>query len=261
MKKIFFSLVVCLCFSLGVEAKILDLNEFVLGNGLKVMVASNMKAPVVMHKLYYKVGAVNDPIFKGGIAHLLEHMMFRGTTAVKDKEFNRLTEIYGADNNAYTTFLHTGYYEFSDIAKLELMMALEADRMENLVIKEDLFVKERDVVLEERMQRFETEPTTKFFEQINKLFWEKHPFARPVSGEVEEIVSLEREDAVKFYDKYYNPSNAFLVMVGDINVDEAKFLAEKYYGKIKNKEIKSKLRTNKQLVLVDITRVLNIYQS
>ena len=233
-----FSLFFVLCFSLSVKAKMLDLNDFVLGNGLKVVVVQNKKAPVIMHELYYKVGSIDDPMFKGGLAHLLEHLMFRGTKNVKDKEFNYLTEINGADNNAYTTYSHTGYYEFSDISKLELMMALEADRMENLEINDEAFYKERDIVLEERMQRFETNPSTKFYETLNKVFWDKHVLARPVSGEIEEIKGLEKKDVLDFYNKYYKPSNAILVMVGDISVDEAKVLANKYYGKIKNNDEK-----------------------
>lgn len=235
-----FSLFFILCFSLSVKAKMLNLNGFVLDNGLKVVVAQNKKAPVIMHKLYYKVGSVDDPIYKGGVAHLLEHLMFRGTKNVKDREFNYLTEINGADSNAYTTYSHTGYYEFSDISKLELMMALEADRMENLEINDEAFYKERDVVLEERMQRYETNPSIKFYETLNRVFWEKHPYGRSVGGEIEEIKGLEKKDVLDFYNKYYKLSNAILVMVGDISVDEAKILANKYYGKIKGENIKDK---------------------
>ena len=216
-------------------AKIVEFDSFKLDNGLEVVVVSNHKAPVGLVKLYYKAGSVNDPMFKGGIAHLLEHLMFRGTKRVKDKEFNLITEVNGAENNAYTTFLHTGYYEFSDISKLELMLALEADRMENLEINDEVFLKEREVVLEERMQRFETNVATKFYEKSEKIFWDKHPYSRPVSGEIEEIKNLKKEDAIEFYEKYYSPANCVLVLAGDIKLNEAKALANKYFGKIKNK--------------------------
>ena len=135
--------------------------------------------------------------------------------------------------------MHTGYYEFSDISKLELMLYLEADRMENLEIDEDKFVKERDIVLEERMQRFETNPATKFYEQLNKVFWQKHPYSRPVSGEIEEIKSLSMKDAIEFYERYYRPDNAILVLSGDIEFQQAKGVVKKYFGDIKNKKVKN----------------------
>ena len=219
-----------------VEAKIVEFDSFKLNNGLEVVVVSNNRAPVGYLKLYYKVGAINDPYFKGGIAHLVEHLMFRGTKNVKDKEFNRITEENGASDNAFTTYLNTGYYEFADISKLELMMALEADRMVNLDISDEAFIKERDIVLQERLQRFETNPVVKFYEKMGKIFWDKHLFARPVSGEVLEIKNLQKEDAENFYRKYYKPSNALLILAGDIKKDEAKELVLKYFGKIKSVE-------------------------
>lgn len=120
MKRIFFFLFLLL--PVSASAKLMDLTTFTLGNGMEVAVVENHKAPVVLQMLYYKTGSVNDPKGKGGIAHLLEHLMFRGTKKVPDQMFNRITDIYGAENNAYTTYDETGYCEFSDISKLELMM-------------------------------------------------------------------------------------------------------------------------------------------
>lgn len=233
MKKIIFLLVLLVPFS--ASAKLMDLNVFKLNNGLEVAVIENHKAPVVLQMLYYKTGSLNDPKGKGGIAHLLEHLMFRGTNNVPDKMFNRLTDEYGAVSNAYTTYDETGYHEFSDISKLELMMALEADRMQNLEILDEAFLKERQVVLEERLQRFETKPTPLFYENLNKLLWQDHPMANPVSGSVAEIKSLSKADAEEFYKRWYRPDNALLVLAGDIKVEEAKVLAEKYYGGIRAK--------------------------
>ena len=196
-------------------AELLHLDYFELDNGLQVAVAQNHKAPVVLQMLYYKTGSVNEPHGKGGIAHLLEHLMFRGTKSVPDTVFNRLMDEYGADNNAYTTYDETGYYEFSDISKLELMMALEADRMVDLDISEKAFLKERDIVLEERMQRFESNPVPLFYETMNKLMWQEHPMANPVSGSVAEIQALTLDDARAFYQKWYRPDNALLVLAGD----------------------------------------------
>jgi len=227
--------VLCLLLPIKAEAKLLEMSYFKLSNGLEVAVIENHKAPVVLQMLYYKTGSVNDPLGKGGLAHLLEHMMFRGTKNVADQMFNRLTDENGAENNAYTTYNETGYYEFSDISKLELMMALEADRMVNLNLSEEAFLKERDIVLQERLQRFETKPTPLFYEMLSEMLWQEHPLSHPVSGKVDEIKGLTKEDAQAFYQKWYRPDNALLVLSGDIGVDEAKVLAEKYYGSIKPK--------------------------
>ena len=230
MKKIVFLL--SLFLSLSAEAKLLNVTYFKLNNGLEVAVVENHKAPVVLHRLYYKTGSVNDPQGKGGIAHLLEHLMFRGTKKVPDQDFNRLTDVHGATNNAYTNYHETAYYEFSDISKLELMMALEADRMKNLKISDEAFDKERKIVLQERYQRYETQPTPLFYEMLRKMLWQEHPYARPVSGSVAEIKSLKKEDAIEFYKKWYRPDNALLVLSGDLTATEAKVLAHKYYGAI-----------------------------
>ena len=217
---------------LKVEAKLLELSYFELDNGLKVAVIENHKAPVVLQMLYYNTGSINDPNGKGGIAHLLEHLMFRGTKQVPDGAFNRLTDEYGAENNAYTTYDETGYYEFSDISKLELMMALESDRMKNLNLTEQAFLKERGIVLEERMQRFETNPVPLFYETMSRILWQEHPLAKPVSGSVAEIKGLQLQDAKNFYQQWYRPDNALLVLSGDITPKEAKKVARKYYGGI-----------------------------
>jgi len=231
MRKIIFLIAVLLPFT--ASAKLMDLTTFKLDNGMEVAVVENHKAPVVLQMLYYKTGSVNDPKGKGGIAHLLEHLMFRGTKKVPDQVFNRITDVYGAENNAYTTYDVTGYYEFSDISKLELMMALEADRMTNLTISDEAFIKERDVVLEERFQRFETQPTPLFYETLSKLLWQDSPLANPVSGSVAEIKALKRSDAEAFYKRWYKPNNTLLVLAGDITAEEAKRLSEKYYGGLK----------------------------
>ena len=233
MNKIVLGFVLAVFFVFGVDAKIMDIGYFELDNGLKVAVVENHKAPVGLQMLFYKVGSVNDPKGKGGIAHLLEHMMFRGTKKLKDKEFNRITEEFGANNNAFTTYGLTGYHEFTDISKLEVMLALEADRMRGLKIDEKAFLTERDVVLQERKQRFETNPVTLFYENMNKMLWQEHPLANAVSGSADEIVNLSVDDANDFYNRYYYPNNALLVLSGDITIDEAKLLANKYYGKIK----------------------------
>lgn len=219
-----------LFFASAAIAKVGEVAAFKLDNGLEVAVIENHKAPVVLQMLYYKTGSVNDPIGKGGIAHLLEHLMFRGTNRVPDKEFNRLTDTYGAENNAYTTYNETGYYELVDVSKLELMMALEADRMMNLDISDEAFKAEMDIVLQERMQRYESQPVPLFYETMNELLWQDLPLARSVSGSPAEIKGLSRADALAFYQRWYRPDNALLILSGDITLKEAKVLAKKYYG-------------------------------
>lgn len=221
-------------------AKLMNLSYFTLDNGLQVAVVENHKAPVVLQQVLYKTGSLYDPIGKGGLAHLLEHMMFRGTDKLPGKMFDNLTQKYGAQSNAYTTFDETGYYEFSDISKLELMMALEAERMTSLNMKNDDFIKERQVVFQERQQRFESNPVPLFYENLNKILWQNHPLANSVGGTDGEILNLTRQDALNFYQTYYRPDNAILILAGNIKPDEARDLTEKYFGKLSKAQQKLK---------------------
>lgn len=233
MKKFLAILAIGSGLAVRADAKLMDLTHFKLDNGLEAVVIENHKAPVALQMLYYKTGSVNDPNGKGGLAHLTEHLMFRGTKKVKDGEFNRLTAKSGAENNAYTTFNETGYYEFSDISKLELMMALEADRMTGLDISDEAFEAERAIVLEERMQRFENQPAPLFYEAFNRILWQEGKAANPVSGSVADIKGLRADDARAFYKRWYRPDNAVLVLAGDITAREAQVLVNKYFGGIK----------------------------
>lgn len=218
------------------QAKLMNLSAFTLDNGLQVVVVENHKAPVVLQQVLYKTGSLYDPKGKGGIAHLLEHMMFRGTDKLPGKMFDNLTQKYGAQSNAYTTYDETGYYEFSDISKLELMMALEAERMAHLKMSDADFLKERGVVLQERKQRFESNPVPLFYETLNKILWQDHPFASSVGGSEPEISGLNIQDATDFYHAYYRPDNAILILAGNITKDEARVLAKKYYASVQNPE-------------------------
>ena len=226
-------MVVCVAFIGEVRAKSFAIEEFFLNNGMQVIVIENHKAPIVKHMVFYKVGAVDEPRGKGGLAHLLEHLMFRGTQKVKGQKFNKIMEENGVESNAFTSQDVTAYHQFSDISRLELAMFLEADRMTGLKISDNDFFIERDIVFQERKQRVDNNPVVKFYEMIKKALWGSHPYGNPVTGLDDEIMSLTKKDVVEFYKKYYSPNNAVLVLSGDITVDEAKVLAEKYYGKIK----------------------------
>lgn len=235
MRKRFLSLVFgVLLFGAPASAKMATLSTFTLKNGLEVLVLPNPRAPLIYHKLVYKVGSLQDPLGKGGIAHLLEHLMFRGTARVKDGEYNRLTDLYGMQNNASTSHTVTDYYTFSDISKLELAMALEADRLHNLALREDAVTAERNIVFQERLQRVENSPSSLFWEMMPTLLWQDNPPSRPVTGRPDEIKSLTLADVQAFYHRWYQPQNAILLLSGDITVAEAQTLAEKYYGKLEN---------------------------
>ena len=224
------------------RAKLFEIETFKLDNGLEVLVVPNRKAPIVKQMIWYKVGSVDEPAGKGGLAHLLEHLMFRGTEDIEDGAFNQIVSDNGGEMNAFTSYDVTAYHEFVDITRLELMMFLEADRMQNLRITPEAFEKERKIVYQERMQMVENNPTSAFGEMVRRTLWQEHPYARPVSGFPDEIMSLTLEDAQNFYDKHYAPDNALLVLSGDIDAVTAKILAEKYFGEIEKSSNENNLK-------------------
>lgn len=223
------------------RAETFKAEEFFLDNGLQVIVIENHKAPIIQQMLFYKAGAMDENPGQGGVAHLLEHLMFRGTAKVGGKQFNRILEKNGAESNAFTSQDVTAYHQFMDISRLELAMFLEADRMQGLTISQEDFETEREIVFQERKQRVDNNPAAKFFEKVRKVLWQDHPYANPVTGQDREIMNLKREDALAFYQQYYAPNNAVLVLSGDIDVAMAKKLAQKYYGKLKPAEIETTL--------------------
>lgn len=260
----------CLFPPLNAEAYFDNLHQFKLNNGLQVVVIENHKAPIIKQMLFYKAGSVDEAIGKGGLAHLLEHLMFRGTQNVSGQQFNDMLERHGAVSNAFTSQDVTAYHQMLDISRLELAMALESDRMNNLQIKDDDFQAERQIVYQERKQRIDNNPAAKFYEALKKTLWQNHPYNRQVTGEDTEILSLTRQDAVDFYNKYYTPNNAVLILSGDIDVAKAKELAQKYYGNIDSKDNISQLNLpllpenykvslSMSLPDVQLGRMINIY--
>jgi zinc protease len=230
-------LVFILCFFISTaDARIFGAQDFTLDNGLKVVVIPNHKAPVVKLMLWYKVGSVDEPLGKGGLAHLLEHLMFRGTKKVKGSSFNDIIEAHGGDSNAFTSHDFTVYHEFLDISRLEVALALEADRMQHLQIDDEAFETERKIVFQERKQRVSNNPFAGFGEILNKTLWQNNPYARPVTGLEDEILSITKEDVISFYDTYYSPDNAVLILSGDIDVVTARKLVNKYFQSIPNKK-------------------------
>ena len=241
MKKSFAAF--CLCCSLFVgqaEAKLFDISEYRLSNGATLLVVPNHKAPIAKHMVWYKIGAADEAAGKGGSAHLLEHLMFRGTKKVSGNEFNRLMQVNGIVSNAFTSLDYTAYHQSLDISRLELAMALEADRMQNLKFSEQDFVTERDIVYQERKQVVENKPMSLFFENTQKNLWQNHPYGKSVSGSEEEILSLSADDVKDIYNRYYAPSNAVIVISGDIDPETAFRLTEKYYGKVPSRQTAEK---------------------
>ncbi len=219
------------------QAGLFNPETFTLPNGLQVIVLTNSRAPIVKQILVYKVGAIDEPLGKSGIAHFLEHLMFKGTKNVSGKELDKANERMGADQNAQTGQDYTLYHQEIPKADLEWAMKLESDRMVNLLLEAKDVETERPVILEERRMRIDNEPSAILGEAINYTFYRNHPYHKPIIGWEHEMETLNQADARAFYDKWYAPNNAVLILAGDITLDEAKKLAEKYYGSIPKREI------------------------
>ena len=207
---------------LAAAAGVFNPETFTLDNGMQVVVVTNKRAPVVVHMVWYKVGSADDPVGRSGTAHLLEHLMFKGTPTVPDGEFSKIVARNGGNQNAFTNRDYTGY--FLKIAKdrLELVMGLEADRMVNLVLDDAMVASERKVILEERRSRTDNNPSALWSEQLSAARYLAHPYRIPVIGWAHEIAALETEDILAFYRRYYAPDNAVLVVAGDITMEELK---------------------------------------
>lgn len=207
-------------------------DHFTLKNGMDVYVIPNTKAPAVSHTILYKAGAIDEDYGKAGVAHFLEHLMFKGTKTFQEGTFSSTVSRAGGDDNAFTTFDYTGYYENIPKDKLELVMQMEADRMQNLTLSKSIVAKEREVIMEERRSRVDNEPQSQLFEQMKAALYLNHPYGRPLIGWLHEMANLSLEDAQNWYHTYYKPNNAILVVSGDVTLNELKPLAEKYYGVI-----------------------------
>jgi zinc protease len=215
---------------------------FTLENGMQVVVIHNHRAPVVHHSVWYKVGAADEPPSVSGIAHMLEHMMFKGTESIAAGEFSRTVARNGGNDNAFTSHDYTGYFQSIAADRLELVMEMEADRMANLVFDENDFVTERDVVLEERRSRTDTRPSALFAEQLAAVQYLAHPYGTPIIGWEHEIRAFAYADALAFYRSYYAPNNAVLIVAGDITVPRLRALAERTYGAIPARPVPPRIR-------------------
>lgn len=211
-----------------------NLHKYQLDNGLTLLVKTDNRAPVVMTQIWYKVGASDEPDDKGGISHLLEHMMFKGTKNISSDDFEAVIARYGGENNAFTSYDYTGYYELLPTPFYTLALELEADRMHGLNFADSAFAaafaKERQVVMEERRQRTDDNPTAKAYEKFRKLALPNSPKGESVIGPMDEIESIGINDLKKWYETWYTPDNATLVVVGDVQPEEVYQQAMTYFA-------------------------------
>jgi len=205
--------------------------HFSLQNGMDVVVISDHRAPVVTHMVWYRVGAADETPGKSGIAHFLEHLLFKGTKEIPSGEFSKIISRNGGQDNAFTGQDMTAYFQRVSKDRLPLVMKMEADRMVNLRLTENDVVTERKVILEERRSRVDNDPSSILSEQMFAALYVSHPYGIPVIGWEDDMKKLNLQDALGFYKHYYAPNNAILVVAGDVNVDEVRKLAEETYGK------------------------------
>jgi len=224
------------------RAKVFDPVSFTLDNGLQVVVVVNRRAPIVHHSVWYRVGAADEQAGESGLAHFLEHLMFKGTENLAPGEFSEIIAANGGRENAFTSWDYTGYYQTVAADRLEIMMKNEADRMANLSLSDEVVMPEREVVREERRSRVDNEPASQLGEMTRAVQFLNHPYRIPIIGWDHEIEQLSTEAAIAFYDKWYAPNNAILIVAGDVDPEEVRALAETYYGVIPSKDIPARQR-------------------
>jgi zinc protease len=218
-------------------------SEFTLANGLRVVVVPDHRAPVVTHYVWYLAGSADDPPGASGIAHFLEHLMFKSTDKIGSGDFSKIVSRLGGQDNAFTTHDYTGYFQRIAKERLGTVMEMEADRMANLQLAEKDVLTEREVILEERRSRTENNPSNILSEQMSAALYRNHPYRIPIIGWMHEMAKLSRADALSFYKRFYAPNNAVMVVTGDVTVEEVKKLAEATYGKVKaNPEVHARVR-------------------
>jgi zinc protease len=214
------------------RAAVFNPETFTLKNGMQVVVVTNSRVPVVTHMVWYKVGSADEGPGESGIAHFLEHLMFKGTKTRKPGEFSQIVARNGGQENAFTSYDYTAYYQTIAVDRLETVMEMEADRMTNLVITPKEVEPERQVVIEERRMRTDNNPGALLGEQTNAALFLNYPYRNPIIGWRHDIDALDINRILAFYKRYYRPNNAILVVAGDITAEKLRPLAEKYYGAI-----------------------------
>ncbi len=208
------------------------ISQFVLGNGLELVVIPDHRTPIVTHMIWYRVGAADETPGKSGLAHFLEHLMFKGTAKHPAGKFSQVVAGMGGQENAFTSNDYTGYYQRVPSEKLKTVMEFEADRMTGLQLTDEVVLPERNVILEEQNQRVANNPRARLGEQIDAALFLNHPYGKPVIGWRHEMEQLSRDDAIGFYRRFYAPNDAVVVVAGDVEPEAARKFAEETYGKI-----------------------------
>lgn len=217
-----------------------QVHQTILDNGMKIFVKEDHRSPVVISQVWYRAGSIDEVNGKTGVAHVLEHMMFKGTKTTKPGEFSEIVAAAGGSENAFTGADYTCYFQRIEKSNLPMVLKMEADRMQNLVILEEEFNKEIQVVMEERRWRTDDKPTSQVNELMQSLAFVSHPYGRPVVGWMNDLENMTYEDALEWYNDWYTPSNAILVVAGDVKADDVFSLAQKYFGPIPAKKIKTR---------------------
>lgn len=211
--------------------------EFRLSNGMRIIIQEDKRAPTVVHMVWYRVGSMDEQNGTTGVAHVLEHMMFKGTKKLKPGEFSAKVAALGGRENAFTGKDYTAYYQQVEKSRLEQVMALEADRMQNLTMDKEEFGKEIRVVMEERRLRTDDQPLSLLFEALNATAYVAHPYKNPVVGWMNDLQNMTAADALGWYQRWYAPNNATMVIAGDVDTKRVRELAEKYYASIPAKTL------------------------
>ncbi|MGV3652576.1 MAG: M16 family metallopeptidase, partial [Noviherbaspirillum sp.] len=212
--------------------------EFMLKNGMKIIVQEDHRAPTVAHMVWYRAGSMDEKNGTTGVAHVLEHMMFKGTKKLKPGEFSARVAALGGRENAFTSKDYTAYYQQIEKSRLGEVMALEADRMANLVLSKEEFTQEVRVVMEERRLRTDDQPIPKLYEVLNATAYMAHPYHHPIVGWMDDLVHMTVEDARDWYQSWYAPNNAVMVVAGDVDAKQVRDLAQKYFGAIPAKKLR-----------------------
>ena len=217
-----------------------EVHETTLANGMRVLVKQDSRSPVVVSQVWYRAGSIDEVNGKTGIAHVLEHMMFKGTKSSKPGQFSEIIAAAGGRENAFTGADYTCYFQQLEKSQLPVALKMEADRMQNLVITEKEFNKEINVVMEERRWRTDDKPTSKVNELMQSLAFVSHPYGRPIVGWMDDLENMNYADAQEWYDDWYAPNNAILVVAGDVIPSDVFKLAKKYFENIPSRQIKSR---------------------
>jgi zinc protease len=245
MRRLATACVALVTWALPAHAQTIDdyVTTFTLDNGMDVVVIEDHRAPVVTNMVWYKAGSADEPPGSSGVAHFLEHLLFKGTETLAPGEFSKVVAANGGTDNAFTSYDYTGYYQRIAADRLELVMKMEADRMVNLQLDEADILTERDVIIEERNTRTENDPGALFGEQRNAALYLNHPYGTPIIGWRHEMETLNLQQALAYYQKFYAPNNAILIVAGDVLPEDVRALAEKYFGPIPaNPELGDRVR-------------------